>query len=73
MAQKAIEVTSSNRSYLQERFFKDGPGVPMTVGYWVLAGFGPDGDYDMLSGASFHRSYTLGDKLRNGFYQAIPK
>lgn len=73
MAQKAVKVTSQNRDELQSRFFNDGPGVPMSIGYWLVAYFGDDGDYDMLSPSTFNQTYNLGEKLRNGFYEVVPK
>lgn len=73
MAQKAVQVTNANREELETRFYKDGPGVPMSVGYWLVAFFGDDGDYDMLSPTTFNNTYTLGEKLRGGFYEVIPK
>lgn len=72
MAQKAIQVTNENRDELTIRFYQDGPGVPMSVGYWLVAFFGSE-DYDMLSPSTFNQTYTVGPKIRNGFVQVFPK
>ena len=73
MAEKAIQVTEENRDRLNNRFYQGGPGVPMAIGYFLVAGFGEDGDYDMLSPAVFYEKYQRGTPITNGFFEAIPK
>jgi len=73
MAQKAVLVTANNVDQLNTRFFKEGSGVPAAIGYYLVAFFGDDGDYDMLSAANFNAQYDKGEVLRNGFFEAVPK
>ncbi len=76
MAEKAIQVTRSNRDELQNRFAlgeDGGTGVPMAIGYYLVAGFGEDGAYEMLSPHVLSEKYTRGETLRNGFFEVIPK
>lgn len=73
MAEKAVFVTAANVADLNKRFQKDATGVPAAIGYYLVAGFGEDGDYDMLSSAVFNQKYTVGKSLRNGFFEAVRK
>lgn len=73
MADKAIAVTAANVKKINERFQHEGTGVPAAIGYFLVAGFGEDGDYDMLSPAVFNEKYTIGKPLRNGFFEAHRK
>lgn len=73
MAEKAILVTPANREELNSRFQHDGPGVPASIGYYLVAPFGVDGHYDMLNAATFNELYTAGPVLRNGFFEAVRK
>lgn len=73
MAQKAILVTPDNKDQLTSRFYDLGSGVPIAIGYYLMAYFGEDGDYDMVSSAVFNAKYTKGETLRNGFFEAVPK
>lgn len=74
MAEKAIKITAENIERLSNRFFNDGPGVPLAIGYYLVAGFGEDGDYDIINSATFNEKYILGEKLHSGgFYEAIRK
>jgi hypothetical protein len=74
MAQKAVLVTAANIEQLRSRFQADGTGVEPAIGYYLLAGFGEDGDYDMVSAANFNAQFTIGPKLRTeGFFEAIRK
>lgn len=73
MAEKAILVTPANIKKLNERFQHEGTGVPMAIGYYLVAGFGEDGDYQLLSAATFNQRYTQGQPIRNGFFEALPK
>lgn len=73
MAKKAIKVTSNNVDVLNKRFFREDSGVPAAIGYFLLANFGEDGDYDMVSAANFNEQFHEGQKLRNGFFEAVPK
>lgn len=73
MAEKAILVTNSNVEELNSRFQAEGTGVPAAVGYFLVADFGADGAYDMISAATFNDLYTKGAELRNGFFEAVRK
>lgn len=73
MAQKAVRVTADNKDMLTTRFYDQGSGVPIAIGYFLLAGFGEDGDYDMVSPANFYAKFEVGETLRNGFFEAVPK
>lgn len=71
MADKAILVTKSNIEQLTNRFQQEGTGVMPAIGYYLVAQFGDDGDYDMLSPAIFNEKFTKGETLRNGFFEAV--
>jgi hypothetical protein len=71
MAEKAILVTNANVEQLNNRFQNDGTGVPAAVGYYLVAQFGQDGAYEMLSAATFNEKYEMGEPLNNGFFEAI--
>lgn len=73
MATKAIQITNANVAELNNRFQKEGTGVPAAVGYYLVAQFGEDGDYDIMSAAKFNQKYTKGATLRNGFFEAVRK
>jgi hypothetical protein len=71
MAQKATLVTADNKDQLTTRFYDLGSGVPIAIGYYLVAFFGEDGDYDMLSAAKFNELYEKGTPISNGFFEAI--
>lgn len=72
MAQKAILVTNANRDQLANRFNEDNStGVPIAVGYYLVANFGDHFGYEMLSAAKFNAKYLIGEKLKNGFFEAV--
>lgn len=74
MAEKAVQITKSNIGQLTTRFQHDGTGVDLAIGYYLVAGFGADEDYSVMSPAKFFEKYVAGEKLRNnGFFEAIPK
>lgn len=73
MATKAILVTAANVQELTNRFQHDGTGVMPAVGYYLVAQFGEDGDYDMVDSARFNAAFTRGEELRSGFFEAIRK
>ena len=73
MAEKAILVTNANVEELNSRFQNEETGVPAAVGYFLVAGFGEDGAYDMVSASTFATLYDKGPELRNGFFEAVRK
>lgn len=74
MAQKAILVTAANVQQLTSRFQNDGTGVTPAIGYYLLAGFGEDGDYDIVSSANFAAAFDKGEPLRTpGWFEAVKK
>lgn len=73
MAQKAVLVTAENREQLNSRFFQEGTGVPMAIGYYLVSGFGDHLGYELLNSANFNAKYDQGETFRNGFFEAIPK
>lgn len=74
MAQKAILVTSENQKRLSTTYNDDdATGVPIAIGYYLVAGFGDHLGYEMLSKANFNQLYTLGPEIRNGFYEAVKR
>lgn len=73
MAEKAILITNANVEKLNARFQHEGTGVPAAVGYYLVAGFGEDGDYSIMSSSKFHQQYIEGKPIRNGFFEAIRK
>lgn len=74
MAEKAILITIENKERLQNRFQGDRTGVDMAVGYYLVAHFGDDGDYDMMSPVNFKAKYMEGRRLATpGFFEAVPR
>lgn len=74
MAEKATLVTHANRETLAAKYNEeDGTGVPIAIGYYLVAGFGDHLGYEMLSAASFAQKYERGPDIRNGFFEAVRK
>ena len=71
MADKAILITKANVEELTTRFQNDNTGVMPAIGYYLVAQFGQDGDYDIVSPAIFNEKFTKGETLRNGFFEAV--
>lgn len=74
MAEKAILITNANIQQLRTRFQHDGTGVEPAVGYILVAGFGADEDYSVMSRAKFAEKYVQGESLHApGWFEAVPK
>lgn len=74
MAQKAVLITAGNIKKLTSRFQDGGTGVDLAIGYYLLADFGEDSHYEVISAATLHQNYEIGQKLHNKeFFEVIKK
>lgn len=68
--EKAILVTLDNKNELQGKFESE---MPISSGYYLVAPFGRDLSFDLLTPAKFNELYTKGRTIENGFFVALRK
>jgi len=74
MAQKAILITNANRQEIANKYNEgEATGVPIAVGYYLVAGFGDHLGYEILSAANFAQLYERGSNIQNGFFEAVKR
>lgn len=74
MAQKAILITTANKSYLVKRFGDESADM-LPIGMYLVTDFGVDEHFETLTKENMFKLYrrVIGNKpLENGFIEVAP-